>query len=394
MKVLHINTYPHGGAAYAAIRMSKALQDLGVDSKVLVRDEFKQDGIVSSGKSVFFRKITKLWQKWKAFPYIKEEKDIETFSSPFSLYPIHHHPEVAKADIIVLHWVSLFLDIPSFFKEVNKPIVIYMHDMNYFKGGYHYAEDEVYFPHLHHLDMRYKAAKKKAYDDSKSMITVTAPSQWLVDLSKKSDLLGQFEHHHIRNVIDSDTFDIISREEARRELGIPNDKKILLFVSESIKNRRKGGQILLDAIKNIKNIDDVNVVIIGEVDNDLFKSENFYKLGRIYDPQKMCLAYNSADLYIMPSREDNLPNVILESHSCGTPVMAFSIGGITEMVNNENGYLLGSPSSDTLQKGIEDWMKVPIEFDRMKIRSNVLKEFNTKETAKRFFTLLEHKLQQ
>lgn len=392
MKVIHINTFPHGGAAYAAIRMSNALSDKGVDSKVLVRDDFQQAGIVSVGKSVFFRKITKVWQKIMAFPYIKEESTIEVFSSPFSLYPIHRHPEIEKADVVVLHWTSLFLDFPSFFKKVKKPIIIYMHDMNYFKGGYHYNEDEVYFPNLKKIDTRYKIAKKKAYLTAQN-ITITAPSKWLVDCSEKSDLLGRFEHHHIRNVIDTKVFDICSREKARHDLGVPNDKKVLLFVSENVSNRRKGGQILLDAIKKIKNIHDVNVVIVGEVENDLFKSENFYKLGRIFDPYKMKLAYNCADLYIMPSREDNLPNVILESHSCGTPVMAFSVGGVTEMVNDHNGYLLGDPSSDELQKGIEEWMLHPKHFDRNKIREQLLNQFNTEKTVNRFLKLLENKLQ-
>ena len=78
-----------------------------------------------------------------------------------------------------------------------------------------------------------------------------------------------------------------------------------------------------------------------------------YPLGYISDDSKIVSIYNSADVYVLPSLEDNLPNTIMEATACGVPSVAFRVGGIPEMIDHKRtGYLANFKDSADLAEGI------------------------------------------
>ncbi|OHX65694.1 glycosyltransferase [Flammeovirga pacifica] len=389
MKVVHISTYPRGGAANAAIRFHEGLLKLNIDSKVLCRDEGNESNLIFPyGKSIHFRRVSTLYKNLRILPhYYNEDDNCEGFSSPLSLYRLENHPIVQEADIVILHWVANFIDYPTFFKNINKKVVWFLHDMNPFQGGFHYFEDHDRFKKFTKVDKVFYDLKKKAL--SHTNLTVMAPSQWLLDLSKKSELLGNQPHKLMRYGLSTDKVQIHQQKEARSRFGLPENNKVLLFVSERISNTRKGATLLIDALKICNLPNDVSILVVGDYDKDLFKSDKLKAVGRLNTVEEMSYAYSASDLFILPSREDNLPNVMLESLYCGTPVMSYRRGGMQEVINDKNGYLIDELSHQALASAIQNWLDYPKQFDREKIRKEAVELFEEKHQANQLLKELE-----
>ncbi|ANQ48285.1 glycosyltransferase [Flammeovirga sp. MY04] len=382
MKVVHISTYPRGGAANAALRFHNGLLQLGVDSKVLCRDEGnKEQKIYSYGTSINFRRISTIYKNLKILPHFYMEDDqCEGFSSPLSLYKLEKHPIVVEADIVILHWVANFINYPSFFKNINKKVIWYLHDMNPFQGGFHYNEDHERFKKFNKVDQLFYNIKKKALNDTK--LTVMAPSQWLLDLSKKSELLGRFNHKLARYGLSTEKVIIHDQIEVRKKFKLPLDHKVLLFVSERISNTRKGAMLLINALKKCDLQEKVSILVVGDYDKDLFESDHLHTVGRLHSVEEMAMAYSAADLFVLPSREDNLPNVMLESLYCGTPVMAFKDGGgMKEIIHDKNGKLIDDMNEEALAEALQQWIDQPFDFEREDIRAEAVTQFEEKQQA-------------
>lgn len=401
MKILHINTFDQGGAAIAAIRLHKALLTNGIDSSILFlkrRDNSIPNSIqffeeASHYKSALKRLFNLFWEK-VSFRFSKEysnwqkllnkPKGFELFSFNPTDIDITKHPAYKNADIIHLHWTAGFLDY-NFFEKNDKPIVWTLHDMNPFTGGCHYSSGcEKYktecrdCPQLQNtknpdnafIDQKYKLSFVK-----NQQIIITAPSIWLRDCSKNSTIFKDLLHLHIPYSLSMSIFNIRNKEFSRSVFNLPLDKKILLFVSDSIENKRKGFDLLLDAIKNL-NDPDILICAIGE-QNQSILPENVVFLGRITDQRLIALAYSAADLFVLPSIEDNLPNVMLESLACGIPIVTFPVGGMLDVIETGfNGILANKISSESLADALNDFIGNKYVFDRNNIRQNTIDKFS------------------
>ncbi|NME72549.1 glycosyltransferase [Flammeovirga aprica] len=393
MKIVHISTYPNGGAGNATIRMHKSLLENGVDSKVITRDyTLDLEGVKAFNSSVWFRRCSTLWKMIKILPnFYKEDQACEGFSSPLSLYYVHKHPDVVEADVVIVQWVSNFLDYSTFFEKINKPVYLYLHDMNHFHGGFHYLEDVKRFPQYQKLEQLYKTIKKEAYQ--KADIEVMAPSQWMIDISKKSELLGGFSHHRMFYGLDPERMKYHEQSQARQYFKLPEAGRVLLFVSEKVSNRRKGATLLIEALKKVKFEDNVSILVVGNYDKSIFDAENVYTTGLLKSEKEMSMAYSAADLFILPSREDNMPNVMLESLYCGTPVMSFSNGGMKEIINETNGIIIPEVEVNALTEAVQQWVDQPPTFDREQIRKEIISRFNLKTRGEALKTLINNRLQ-
>jgi glycosyltransferase involved in cell wall biosynthesis len=394
LKVVHLSTQESGGAGIAASRIHKGLRKAFVPSvfltlkKTTIRDKnvvnFKNE------QPSFFKKIqNKFFSTSVIQKHQKKLKNLkgqhEGFSFPTSDYKLHEHPLVIEADIIHLHWVSGFLDFPSFFKHVKKPIVWTLHDMNPFQGGFHYKEDEIRNDTVYgKLDMHIKGLKKKAYRNS-GLHSIVSPSKWMLEASKKSELLSVFPHIQIANGIDSEVFNILDKKSVRDSLGLPLDKTIFLFVSESLDNKRKQFDVLLDAFSQIKRTD-FTLVAVGVIPSD--RKSNIHYIGTVKDETKMVELYNAADAFILPSAEDNLPNVMLESLMCGTPVIATPVGGMNEVIEHGvNGYLASEDNAIALKKVLDHFLDTQHIFDPEAIRKLAIEKFELKQQAEAYKNL-------
>jgi len=369
LKVVHVTYSSKGGAGIAAKRLHYALKKEGVQSAFLSTNltinydnEIKTDIFFSYKKPSILKRfflrlkiilsLTKKQKNLNDFNCV-EKKDFEMLSLPFSEFKLHKHQLVKEADIVHLHWVSGIIDYPTFFKKCKKPVVWTLHDMNPLLGLFHYQNDmKKASEELLEINNEVLKIYKRSIHNIKKAIVVT-PSQWLLNESLNYSLLNKFQHKHISNTIDINTFKIFNKKELRVKYNINNKRFVLLFVSESIDNYRKGFDILLEAISNVKDIE-LTVLAIGNGEVHIKqKNINVIELGKITSQEKIIEVYNLADVFLLPSREDNLPNVILESYSCGLPAISFNIGGVKEHVlNNITGINAGQIASQMLTEAI------------------------------------------
>jgi glycosyltransferase involved in cell wall biosynthesis len=211
--------------------------------------------------------------------------------------------------------------------------------MNAFTGGCHHSEGcESYLneckacPQLP-IEKRNEAErnlriKKMALDGLPKSTAVVAPSLWLHNLAKNSAILGRFTHFHVPNGIDLEkSFYPENKAAARKLLGL-GDKPTALFVADRLDSRWKGFSYLRQALKILREKMDFQAVAVGGQAND---DGEFIYLGRC-DGDKMRAAYNAADVFVIPSVEDNLPNTPIEAAACGVPAVGFSAGGVPEII--------------------------------------------------------------
>ena len=376
MRVVHIiNADTRGGAPKAAFAINKALNSIGIVSNLLVQRKFSRDNTVFSVSNNFidkqktnFRMLLDLIQMKLL---TKTERGRFSFASVGT--DISGYKLIRDADVIQLHWINEgYISIRSLSKlaELNKPIVWTLHDMWAFTGGCHYSAGCLEYekscgncPYLKSPstnDKSRKNWKKKNEQYSRLNPTIVTPSNWMADCAKRSSLLNKFLINVIPNPIDIDIYKPIEKTVARKMLKLPNDKKLILFGSLNVKEERKGFKHLINVlqvlIKNhpsLKNETELLMYGTATAEELNLLPLKVNSLGRIANENILVECYNSADIFVAPSLEDNLPNTVMESLACGLPVAAFNIGGMPDMIENEkNGYLAKPFSVEDLAEGI------------------------------------------
>ena len=310
----------------------------------------------------------------------------EIFSFPLTDYDIARHPLVKEADIIHLHWVANFLDWGSFFKGIKKPIVWTLHDMNPFLGGFHYLYDKNRNNDIfQELESKYISIKINAIKNFINL-HIVCPSNWICSQSRHSKILGKYPHYVLPNSVMVDTFKPLDIFKSRVLLNLPNDRKIVLFVAASLTIPRKGFALLMKAIERLDN-EEYALAIVGDISSlDFKESKNIFYLGKINDESLLAAAYSAANLFVIPSIEDNLPNTMLESLACGTPVVGFNIGGIPDaIVSGFNGFIVDKIDSDELYRVII--YAINYNFDRYKIVEDTVNRFGPNIQASSFIDL-------
>lgn len=383
------------------MRLNKALKAKGLDSELAVNFLFSANPEVQNLSKSFFSKffaalgiileriIAKLFTKNVPIP----------FSFPVWGKDISGHQLVKSADIIHLHWVNhAFLRPQDLAKlsGLNKPIVWTFHDSNAFTGGCHVRYDCDHFlkecgncPILKYHgpdDSSHQIWKKKENAYSKLNLTIIAPSRWMAESVKKSSILGSVNVVNIPNTLDTSVFKPTAKVEARAKLGLDPGKFILMSgFMPSMKDLHKGTPYLIEAIELfIKNhqvsTDSVELLVFGNRDEKNVPEFSIPTtfLGTISDDEKLALCYSAADVFLAPSLEDNLPNTVMESLACGTPLAAFTTGGIPDMVKHKyNGYLAEYRSSADLAAGIAWIYNYP---DKAELN------FNARQTVADYFS--------
>lgn len=365
MKVLHLNTTNYGGAYRAASRIHEAVSRAGVDSNMLfVQGSSEKDSIAWRWKDKIRHKIYCRLNNQK----IKNNDFRQYYSTDIYGFDIERIREVREADILHFHWISdgmfSMKSLGRLFKT-GKPVVWTMHDMCAFTGGCHHSEkcrkyegmcsDCPYVNVGGVRDITNIVFRKKREIYRNNHIFPVGPSRWISELSKRSCLFGEFDTIAIPNPIDISAFDIIgNRNMARELLNLPKEKKIILFgANNAMSDPNKGYKELRRALQEL-NHDDYICVVFGN--STLMEKENDIKIisvGVINDDFHLKCLYNAADVFVCPSLYENLANTVMESLSCGTPVVAFDTGGLKDMIEHrENGYLAVPYDTGELAEGI------------------------------------------
>lgn len=376
MRVLIVNTSERtGGAAVAANRLMEALKNNGVKAKMLVRDkETEQITVVGLGGS-WRQQVHFLWERLVIFCHLHFSRehlfDIDIANSGADITKMR---EFKEADIIHLSWINQgMLSLTSIKKIINsgKPVVWTMHDAWAATGICHYTRGCHFFVSRcaecrllpgggGRNDLAAKVWRKKKKIFADSGIHFVACSRWLEGEAKRSALLTGQNITSIPNPIDTHVYRTIDRREARQRAGLPEGKRIILFVSQRVTTERKGMHYLVEAMEkmvaaNPAMKEDTAVAILGGHAEEVEATMPLpvFPLGYVSDERKIVAIYNSADVFVLPSMEDNLPNTIMEAMACGVPCVGFRIGGIPEMIDHmKNGYVAQAGNADDLAKGI------------------------------------------
>ena len=385
MRVLIVNTSERtGGAAVAANRLMKALNNNGVKAKMLVRDK-ESDALTVVGlpKSPMLHWHF-LWERFVIFCRLHFsrkhlfEVDIANTGSD-----ITRLREFQEADVIHLHWINQgMLSLKGIQKILRsgKPVVWTMHDIwpataiCHLTLGCHYFINRCanckYLPGGGgSSDLSSRIWQKKQQILADGNIYYVACSRWLESEAKSSALLKGQKITSIPNPIDTHIYKKGNKQEARERLGLPLDKKLILFASQRVTNVNKGMSYLVDACRQLGDLskDLSEVVILGGHAEEVLEQlpMKAHPLGYINDEQRVVDVYNAADVFVLPSLSENLPNTIMEAMACGVPCVAFKVGGIPEEIDHlKNGYVAAYRDAADLAKGIA-WVLQEADYESL-----------------------------
>lgn len=409
MKVIHLTYSDMGGAGIAAKQLHLSLLDKGISSKLLTLIKLGEDTkehykFEAEQKNIVYKIYNRILEKvGSVFPFLMKNnpayylknkvKGFEFFSFPYSNLKIQNNQHVKDADIIHLHWVSDgMIDFKKFFANINKPVVWTLHDMNPFTGGCHQSDGCEKFKtncnscfqlegtpnnNLSNSILQYKYSALLNLESKQ--VKIITPSNWLSNLSKSSLCFNKFEHFAIPNII---KFPIsnISKREARLFFNIEENERVLLFVSNTANNNRKGIDVLIKALKNIKDKEKTRLLIIGQNSEELNIEIKKTELGFVTDKIILKNAYIAADVFLLPSIAENFPNTIVESLLCGTPVIASNVGGITEQINSKNGILVKVGDVNAWANAINMFFDNQNKFDQKIISDKAIEKYDIEKT--------------
>ena len=410
MKILIVCTSESaGGAAVAAKRLAKALDKVGHQAKMLVRDACGGDKDVAALPRSPRHKWNFLWERWCVFLRVGFSKaavflvDIANAGTD-----ITRLPEFRQADIVHLHWINQgMLSIGGIRKilQSGKPVVWTMHDMWPHTAICHYAHGcrkyETGCEHCPQLparapgDMAREVWERKKRMLKAGRIHFVACSRWLAGTARNSRLLEGMPVTAIPNPIDTAVYKPAGKAAARRRFGLPQGAKVLMFASQRVTIEIKGMAYFAEACRILagKGRKDICVAVLGGSAEDTagLLALPSHPIGYISDPAEMAEAYSAADVFVLPSLAENLPNTIMEAMACGTPCTAFGVGGVPEMVAHKvDGYVAEPRNAQDLANGIE-WVLEHSEEQQLprKAAEKVAREYSEKKVAEAYTKVYE-----
>ncbi len=404
MKVLHINTSDTGsGGAIAAYRLYQGLLSQGVDSQLLVNSSKSLDNRIA----IIPRKITQEKLSFQIAKHISLN-----YVNVINTFKIPQHPFFKEAQIINFHNLHggyfNYLAIPKLTE--SKPAVFTLHDMWSFTGHCVYSFDcdrwKFGCGQCPYLDT-YPAIQKdttnlewklKKWIYNHSNLVIVTLSKWLTKQAKKS-ILNCFPIHHIPNGIDTQAYQPINSELCRHILGIPDNKKVIMFAAQSLADPRKGGDLLLKALQSLpESLKQETILLTFGSSGETITKElgmQAMNLGYVQSDRLKSIAYSAADLFVFPTRADNLPLVLQESMACATPMVSFNVGGVPDLVRpGITGYLAEPENATELSTGIVELLEDVTLRECMNrhCREITIKEYSLELQAQRYIDLYRQTL--
>jgi len=383
INVVHVASSDlYGGAARACYRIHRSLvenQQVRVSTHLRVISRHSDDTSVIGGPPLNQHPLWRILQpRLSRLPLHHFRSNNPIWHS--SLWPdtglgseLNRSYLRGAIDIVHLHWLSNETISIEEIGRLQMPLVWTLHDQWAFCGAEHYAEstfDAVSMPHPERYTCSYRSdsrpidelgpdlnrrtwkRKRRAW---RRQMQIVCPSTWMADCVQRSSIMSSWPTHVIPNPIDLKVWSPCDKFQARKFLGLPLEHPLLLFgAMDGLADPRKGADLLSEALLRLHNdvsgtpLDKTELIVFGQsrpaTPMDLGFPVHYF--GRLYDDISLRLLYAAADLFLIPSRQDNLPNTGLEAHACGTPIVAFHCGGMSDIVDNgKTGLLVQSFSS-------------------------------------------------
>jgi len=379
MKIKIVSTSDSsGGAARAAFRLHRTFLASSLESRMRVAE--KQSGLTSIDGSDG-KLMAKGWRVLRrnlaiSLMRLQTSPNSNTHSPSFFSSGIINELNENVADVINLHWVcSEFLSVEDV-GRISKPVVWTLHDMWAFCGAEHYAPEDGSARWRSGYMAENRPAEQKGLDIDRWVwnrkckhwsrpIHIVTPSNWLADCVRNSALMRDWPVTVIPNPIDTRQFQPWPKQMAREMLGLPRDARLVLFGAiGGGSDPRKGWDLLQPALTiAFANMPDIHGVIFGQSEpaNVPDLGMPLHWMGHISDDVTLALLYSAADVMVVPSRQENLPQSGTEAQACGCPVVAFNCTGLPDVVSHqETGYLAEPYDTDHFAQGII-WVLEDIE---------------------------------
>lgn len=407
MKITLLSRGDSGAGGYVAVyRLYQGLKKVEDRTSLLVGSGKKSD-TVSLNTSGFEKVFSQLAPSLDKLP-LKRYRDRPStlFSTQWVPDGIESKLKQFEPDIVNVHWVSQgFMQIETL-AQLPYPLVWTSHDMGGFTGGCHYTQEcDRYIqscgqcPQLKsskEQDLSRWVWQRKQRAWKTLPLTLVSPSHWLADCMKKSSLFRDKRIEVIANGLDTTIYKPCGRAYARNRLNLPQDKHLILFGAvNATSDIRKGFHLLQSALQYLSQSDrkdNIELVIFGASRPQQEPSLGFktHYLGKFQDDLDLSLIYAAVDLFVAPSIQDNLPNTILESLACGTPAVAFNIGGMPDMIEHQqNGYLAQAFEIEDLAQGMSWVLENRERYQHLcdRARQKVEQEFTLEIQAQNYLNL-------
>jgi glycosyltransferase involved in cell wall biosynthesis len=402
-----------GGAARAAYRLHTGLRSLGYDSRMLVAHKASEDPNVIAFRAsrdllsrirrrLRSRYLERSWKRLAPRP-----AGATFFSDDRSPYGAEMAEQMPPCDVLQLHWISTWVDYGKYFRRMPRelPVVWTLHDMNPFTGGCHYSGDCGKFrrscgacPELLSTAQKDFSSgswrrKQEALAHREGYgIQIVTPSHWLAEQARSSALLGGMRIEVIPNGIDTEIFQPRDRKAAREKFGIDPAAKVALFVAEWATEKRKGLDLLVEAVRKMRKGPEFCLAAIGRGLPRELDGVRSVSIDYVRDEETMSAMYSLADVFVIPSIQDNLPNTSLEALACGVPTVAFSVGGLVDVVRpGKTGALVAPGDVEGLGDAIASLLSNDEERKKMaaECRRIAVEEYALELQARRYVALYE-----
>ena len=416
MNILQINTAADtGGAGIAMARLHCGLVRQGHDSRILARLRRSPQpdvltipealGVQQTLVNRFLNNVRMQLDAWFVLPQVHG-----------STRRLLHSELFEQADIVQFHnlhgWYFNYELLPQI--SARKPVIWTLHDMWALTGQCAYSYECVRWqkrcfdcpllrgdgrrlvePRPTLLDRTSQQWQKKRGLYQVSRLHVVTPSLWLADLVRRSILGNALSIECIPYGIDLAVFSPRDQSTARQALGIRERAKVILFVAAKVIQGRKGLAYLYEALHSMQDTEEVVLLTVGSAGPSHQQLQQFEQihLGQVVDESRLSLAYNAADVYVLPTLADNQPLTVLESLACGTPVVAFDVGGIPEMITHlDTGYLARYKDATDLAAGIRKVLDNDALRARMhqSCRASAVRRHDLDRQTRRYVELYEH----
>lgn len=409
MKILIVNTSDvSGGASVAARRLAEALNNNGVEARMLVRERLSDCSFVTLMPGKWQQKWNFLWERLRIFTSnLFSRKNLFTVSIANTGQDITCTKEFRDADIIHLHWINQgMLSLRNIEKILHsgKPVVWTMHDMWQLTAICHYAHECDRFtaqcgkcPFLrfkHGTDLSRKVLLRKQKMLSGATVRFVAVSTWLQREAQRSSLLAGRDISVVPNVLSLSRFRLFPRDESRRILGISH-KYVVMLGAARIDNDIKGFRFLREAFqyiidKGLLPKEDLCLMLFGGIKDDSLLHDfpvHYIYNGYVKGDDTLSMMYSAANCVVSSSLYETFGQTLIEALACGCLPVTFDNSGQTDIVRHrENGYLARWKGPKSLAEGIT-WAALDGVTDRMELRRDVMERYSESVVARQYMDI-------
>lgn len=406
MKILHLSHSDiGGGASRAANRIHKALIKKGFDSRMFVNKKISEDETVIEPYSKTEKMLTQLRPRI-ANLFIKLMGTKNSILHSISFLPSQWIKRIndSDTDIVHLHWVQHEMLSIADIGKIKKPIVWTLHDMWAFCGAEHYSLDDRW---RFGYNKKIRPTCKTRFDINrwtwlrklnhwKKPPHIIAPSNWLASCVRESKLMGNWPLSVVPNLLNTDNWKPKDQNLARNALNLPLNIPLIIFGTLGANNsHHKGYDLLMKTLSDIKNnehLKNMELVVFGKNTSKPLPKMKFttHYVGHLDDSSLINL-YSAADATVVPSRQEAFGQTASESHACGTPVVAFNIGGLMDIVeHHKTGYLAKAFDTEDLAKGIVwvlDKKNKKLLYKQARVRA--VEKFSQQVAVEQYLTVYE-----